>query len=94
MEKDTKGLLEVRVLDRDDIDEFPELAKEYKASLENYYTFGVLVVLHNGEVIFNAGDGFEPEDATFERDLWWITNIIQKAYKLGFEDGAKSAKKD
>lgn len=97
MEKDTnkqehKKSLEVRVLDWESIKEFPELEEIYGQALKGYYTSGVLVVMHNGKVVFDAGDGFEPEDATFERDLYWVPYIIQKAYEMGFEDGKAAGK--
>lgn len=89
-EKDKKkGKLEVRLLDVGNIGEFPDLKKRYGESLREWYISNVLVVLHDGKVIFDASDGFEPEDAKFDRDLWWITDIIQTAYKKGLEDGLK-----
>lgn len=43
----------------------------------------LLVVEHDGKVIFYQFDGGEPEDQTFGRDLSWITTIINRAYKIG-----------
>lgn len=43
----------------------------------------LLVVTHNGEIVFTAIDGGEPEDQSFCRDLSWIPGIIQRAYNIG-----------
>jgi len=33
-------------------------------------------------------DGMEPEDATFARDLSWIINLVEKAYKKGYQESS------
>ena len=44
---------------------------------------GYIRVTYNGETILLESDAMEREDATFSRDLSWITGIIEKAYELG-----------
>jgi hypothetical protein len=46
-----------------------------------------LIVEHNGKVIEEHWDGGEPEDNTFSRDWSWVAGAIERAYKLGLEDG-------
>jgi len=40
-------------------------------------------IIHNGDTVALYSDAMEPEDASFNRDLSWITNAIQSAYELG-----------
>jgi len=49
-------------------------------------TASYIRVTHKGETICLKSDAIEPEDATFCRDLFWIKNIILKAYELGKQD--------
>jgi len=51
----------------------------------------VMRIIHNGEIIQEEYDGGEPEDSSFVRDWNWVPSAIEKAYKLGFEDGEKNA---
>ena len=48
------------------------------------------ILEHNGEIIDEYWDGGEPEDNSFYRDWGWVPGAIEKAYKLGLEDGKKS----
>ncbi len=58
---------------------------------ENKYGdfYGELVICYNGEEILRESDIMEPEDTKFCRDLQWIKPAIERAYKLGQEDGYK-----
>ena len=47
----------------------------------------VMKVIYNGEIIEEYYDGGEPEDNSFVRDWNWVPGMIEKAYKLGIEDG-------
>ena len=47
---------------------------------------GYIRVTHGGETILLKSDAMEPEDASFGRDLSWISGIIRKAYGLGQAD--------
>lgn len=49
--------------------------------------FSDLIIFHNGEEIFSESDRMDPEDATFGRSLQWIAPLLEKVYKLGFNDG-------
>lgn len=56
--------------------------------VEDYTKF--IRITHKGECIAVHSDDMEPEDATFSRDLSWISEEIKKAYDLGFNDGKES----
>lgn len=47
-----------------------------------------IVITHNGVVIATQRDGMEPEDRYFHRDLSWVIDELERAYKLGLQDGA------
>ena len=70
---------------------FDELTDELKHGLsENgsgseYATY--LIIKHNDKVISFVSDAMEPEDATFSRDLNWVSGAIEQAYKNGKIDG-------
>jgi len=51
-------------------------------------------IIHNGKVIATHYDGGEPEDQSFGRDWNWVPSMIEKAYKLGREDGIKEEDED
>jgi hypothetical protein len=51
--------------------------------------FNELTIIHNNEVISTHSDSGEPEDNSFYRDYSWIKGMLERAYKFGFEDGAK-----
>ena len=54
---------------------------------EEVRDFGkVLIVEHNGKILFEEADTMEPEDACFGRDLSWVQDAIMKAYTCGLED--------
>lgn len=48
-----------------------------------------LVVVHNGKEILRESDGGEPEDNSYGRDWSWVSDAIETAYKLGWEDANK-----
>ena len=50
---------------------------------------GYIKATHKGKTILLESDCIEPEDATFSRDLSWISNALKEAYKLGVADGKK-----
>lgn len=56
---------------------------------DKYDIYAELVVKHNDVEIFRAHDIMEPEDVSFYRSLSWVDGIIEKAYKLGVQDGQK-----
>lgn len=76
-------MLEVSVLS---IDELTEEEKENVCADDYHY---YLKVTHKGKEILFKSDAMEPEDCTFMRDLSWISSIINRAYRLGVEDGYK-----
>jgi len=51
-----------------------------------------LIIKYNGEVIARYWDGGEPEDNSFSRDWSWIDGELERAYNLGYKDGAQSVK--
>lgn len=66
---------------------FEDLKEEEKKNVSNngsgmeYATY--LKVTHNGKTILLESDAMEPEDATLDRDLRWVKDIINKVYVLG-----------
>ncbi len=52
-----------------------------------------LVIKHNDTVLTIKSDAMEREDATFYRDLAWIKQELETAYKLGYEDAEKEIKR-
>jgi len=79
------------------VSQYEELPEELKAIYEediwDRRCYTALVVFRNGEVLWYATDGFEPEDACFYRDLAFIKTWVEEAYKLGYTD-AKAAAPD
>lgn len=53
----------------------------------SYDDFSIIVIRRNGVIVFAEKDNMEPEDASFGRDLSWIVDAIEFAYKCGVEDG-------
>jgi hypothetical protein len=49
--------------------------------------YQALIVEHQGKIVFCQTDNMEPEDASFVRDLSWVSDALQKVYELGKEDG-------
>ncbi len=49
-----------------------------------------LTIKHNGRTLCEFRDGFEPEDGYFYRDLAWVPDELENAYKLGIDYGKKS----
>ena len=73
---------------RTEIVRHKDLPEDLKENYPDEYDY-FLLVYHNNELIFHAWDGMEPEDVRFYRDLKWVPEIIEKAYKLGLKDGSK-----
>ena len=67
---------------------FTDLSEEEQEEYQFQDEPSFLRVAHNGTTIFLKSDAMEPEDASFGRDLGWITSAIKKAYELGVQDGA------
>ena len=44
-----------------------------------------LMVMEGDEVLQVYSDAMEPEDATFNRDLRWVSDAIQAAYEHGLK---------
>ncbi len=80
-------MFEVKVLNKEDLTE--EEGEEFFISEYEYPMF--IRVTHDGKVILFKSDRMEPEDATFGRYLSWISGMLEKCYKFGYEDGYSSA---
>lgn len=69
----------------------PNNVKEYLIAKDIYFgedsEDSVLVVESKGSILFCITDGAQLEEASFHSNLAWIPDIIEKAYKLGKEDG-------
>jgi hypothetical protein len=55
---------------------------------------GYIRVIRNGETLYLLSDAMEPEDASFYRDLSWVSNVIAHAYELGGQDATKEIMED
>lgn len=61
---------------------------------DKYEFYHLLVMEHNGVVVRQESDAFEPEDGTFYRDLSWIENAIMQAYQIGGQDMMHALNRD
>ena len=75
-------MLKVKLVNYDELPE--DIKKDYSRHCE-YSCF--LLIYYRNKLLFTECDAMEPEDAGFYRDLNWIPEIIEKAYKLGLKDG-------
>ncbi len=66
---------------------YGELPDEVKSQLCGYVHGEFILIYHKDKLIFWKSDDIEPEDVRFCRDLSWVPEIIDEAYKLGLEDG-------
>ncbi len=70
---------------------YDELPDEFKKTVSNNGSgaewAGYLIVSYNDKVIKVFSDAMEPEDAKFCRDLKWIKELIEEAYKIGLSEG-------
>lgn len=57
---------------------------------KEYATY--LIIKHNETILAVESDAMEREDAVFHRDLSWIKQALETAYKLGYEDAEKGVK--
>lgn len=48
-----------------------------------------LRVLHNGEIICLEGSAIDAEDVCFNRDLSWVSTVVQAAYEAGKWDSGR-----
>lgn len=73
--------------------DFDDLLDEEKEGVSNNgrgkESANYIRVTHNGEVLFLENDAWEPEDASFRRDLKWIKDALMACYEAGKAEGAK-----
>jgi len=48
-----------------------------------------LAIYHKGKLLRVYSDAMEPEDARFSRDLSWIKETLEEAYKIGYSDAIR-----
>ncbi len=72
-------------LTKEDLD---YLGMDFGGPDEDYDMY--LKVTHGDAIVSIHRDGGEPEDASFSRDYSWVASLVQKAYKLGLQDGAEN----
>lgn len=80
-------MLKVKLESFDDLsDEEKESASENGCGKKycNYFR-----VIYHGITILLKSDAIEPEDMTFNRSLYWISEAIETAYRLGVEDSKR-----
>lgn len=69
------------------IQSYEDLTKEESEEVsgngsgKEYATY--IRIVHDNETILLESDAMEPEDATFGRDLSWITAALEKCFELG-----------
>ena len=67
-------------------DKLTEDEKKDQPSNGNGKEYSCYIKITNGdEVVAIYSDAMEPEDCTFCRDLSWVADAIESAYKLGKE---------
>ena len=66
---------------------YRELPDEIKSRLcgDSYGEY--ILIYPKDRLIFWRSNEIEPEDIKFSRDLSWVPEMIEKAYKLGLRDG-------
>ena len=79
-----KGKLSVRIYS---LSYVPKKVQEKCFIPENDIWGNVIAVYHGDEVVYAETDIMEPEDATFRRNLGWISHAIMMAYEAGIKDG-------
>lgn len=74
------------------VEKFSNLSDEEKFNAQNGGAgkewASYIRVQHNGRTLLLKSDAIEPEDKNFHRDLSWIVQAIELAYKLGLSDSA------
>ncbi len=75
-------MLKVKLVNYDELPE--DIKKDYSRHCEDSC---FLLIYYRNKLLFVESDAMEPEDARFCRDLSWIPEQIEKAYKLGLKDG-------
>ena len=67
---------------------YRELPDDVKSQLSYGDSYGeYILIYHKDRLIFWRSNEIEPEDIKFSRDLSWVPEMIEKAYKLGLKDG-------
>jgi hypothetical protein len=61
---------------------------KYRVTVEENGPDGnsILTIYHDEKELASYGDYGEPEDNSFNRDWWWVSERLREAYKLGFAD--------
>lgn len=68
------------------VHQYDDLPQDVKDSIDPFPSWDqpwfIVFRFPNGEVeVYN--DNMEPEDATFVRDLEWISHVVQRAFEAG-----------
>lgn len=64
----------------------PDIKEEF--AVGDSWCSPTYLVIRCGETTSVYTDAWEPEDATFFRDLNWIAFELEKAYQQGLKDGS------
>ena len=89
--------LKVRKKEAEDKAEREKLEREAEAvkGLKVETVNGDLIVTHHGKVILEEPTWTDaPEDANLNRAFAWVQPLIEKVYKLGFDDGYSEGSSD
>lgn len=66
---------------------FDDLTEDEQEFRNNDFITNYIKITHNNKTVMILSDNIEPEDASFTRDLKDVLPAIEKAYKLGVQDG-------
>lgn len=84
-------MYKVEVLSYEDLS--TEEQKDWKY-LNQYYRISFLKITYKGKKILLECDHSEPEDATFIRDLKWVKDELERAYRFGYQDAQEELQND
>jgi len=77
-------MLTVKIVDYNNLPE--NLQDKVPSSYYDIFRTHYLLVEIDGTTIRVENDCMEPEDATFYRDLYWIKDAIEEAYRIGRDE--------
>jgi hypothetical protein len=80
-------MLKVELVDFDDLSKEEQEIQPNNGNGKEYASY--IRLTHGGKTVMILSDAAEPEDLTFYRDLSGVLSAIERAYKLGIQDGKK-----
>ncbi|MDH5161483.1 hypothetical protein [Heyndrickxia oleronia] len=80
-------MLKVNLVSFDDLTEEEQQLQPNNGWGKEYANY--IRITDGAETVMILSDAFEPEDGTFTRDLCYVVDAINEAYKIGLRDGKK-----